>query len=143
MKKRLLFLVLLPLIALSCESKNSFSFIGKWQSLNDESSLIEFTKDNKITLYRNGKSFWAQSTLNGELNCEISKQSDRWYKFVAFDGTDVFIKGRIEIVADNRIRIYFHKHHDILDVADEYYQTDDFNNHSKIMKEIMMLPEVP
>jgi hypothetical protein len=77
----------------------------------------------------------------GELNYEISKQSDDWYKLVTLDGTDEFYKGRIEIVDKNRIRIYFHKHHDILDVADEYYRTDGFNNLSKIMKKILKTPD--
>jgi hypothetical protein len=56
-------------------------------------------------------------------------------------GTLEFYKGRIEIVDKNRIRIYFHKHHDILDVADEYYRTDGFNNLSKIMKKILKTPD--
>jgi hypothetical protein len=125
----------------SCETNADFSFLGKWQSLNYDSTLIEFTKDNKIILYIDEESFWAQVTLNGELNFKISKQSDVWYQLVTLDGADVFLNGRIEIVDDNRIRIYIHKHHDILDVADEYYRTDDFNNLSKIMREIKIKPE--
>lgn len=95
----------------------------------------------KIILFKNEESFWAQATLHGELNFNISKQSSDWYRFGALDGDDVFINGRIEIVDKNRIRIYFYKHHNILDLADEYYRTDGFNNLSKIMSEILRVPD--
>jgi hypothetical protein len=142
MTKRLIyFLIFSAIISLGYTSDDDLFFIGKWQSLNDYSALIEFTKEKKIILFKNEESFWVQATKYGELNYEISKQSDDWYKLVTLDGTDEFYKGRIEIVDKNRIRIYFHKHHDILDVADEYYRTDGFNNLSKIMKKILKTPD--
>jgi hypothetical protein len=142
MTKRLIyFLIFSAIISLGYTSDDDLFFIGKWQSLNDYSALIEFTKEKKIILFKNEELFWVQATKYGELNYEISKQSDDWYKLVTLDGTDEFYKGRIEIVDKNRIRIYFHKHHDILDVADEYYRTDGFNNLSKIMKKILKTPD--
>ena len=136
-KAKVLLLLLIILSFHSCKTENDYQFTGKWQSLNDSMSVIEFTKNNKIILYRDGKSFWVQAAMHGELNYEISKQDDSWYRFVAFDGKEEFLHGRIEIVDNNRIRIYFHKHHDILDLADEYHKTTDFNSFSKIMREIM------
>lgn len=132
-------LLLLSIVLLfsGCKHENDFQFTGKWQSLNDSKSLIEFTADNHIILYRDGKSFWAQASKHGELSYEISEKGDGWYKFAALDGEEKFLNGRIEIANINRIRIYFHKHHDILDVADEYHRTTGFNNFSKIMREIM------
>jgi len=137
MTKSLILIVLISaVLSLSYRTDDDLFFIGKWQSLNDYSALVEFTADKKIILYKNEQSFWVQATKYGELNYEISKQSEEWYKLVMLDGTDEFYKGRIEIVDKNRIRIYIHKHHDILDTADEYYRTDGFNNLSKIMKKL-------
>jgi len=137
MTKSLILIVLISaVLSLSYRTDDDLFFIGKWQSLNDYSALVEFTADKKIILFKNEESFWVQATKYGELNYEISKQSEEWYKLVMLDGTDEFYKGRIEIVDKNRIRIYIHKHHDILDTADEYYRTDGFNNLSKIMKKL-------
>jgi hypothetical protein len=133
---KVLLLLSIVFIFSGCKHENDFQFTGKWQSLNDSKSLIEFTADNHIILYRNGKSFWALASRHGELNYEISEEGDGWYKFAALDGVEEFLHGRIEIVNTDRIRIYFHKHHDILDVADEYHRTADFNNFSEIMREI-------
>ena len=68
---------------------------------------------------------------------EITNSRNNSIDFNTFDGEELFIKGRIEIVDDKRIRIYFHKHHNILDLADEYHRTDDFNSYQTIMEKIL------
>lgn len=126
---------------MSCSNQSQYKFEGKWQSLNDPETVIEFTGNTELILYRGGKSFWGQATKNGELRYEITKSKNLWFDFEAFDGADIFTKGRIEIVDDERVRIYFHKHHNILDLADEYYRTDDFNSYQTIMEKILKGPE--
>jgi len=122
-------------------NKGLYDLEGKWQSLNDPETVVEFTDNTEIILYRGGKSFWSQATRNGELMYAITKRHNQWYDFEAFDGAELFTAGRIEIVDDNRVRIYFHKHHGILDLADEYYRTDDFNSYQAIMDKILQEPE--
>ncbi len=124
-------------LLMSCSNQSQYNLTGKWQSLNESETVIEFTGNKELILYRGGKSFWSQATKNGELKYEIKNVQNKWFDFEAFDGTELFTKGRIEIVDDNRVRIYFHKHHNILDLADEYYRTDDFNSYQTIMEKIL------
>lgn len=126
----------------SCRQTSDFNFEGKWQSLNEAGTVVEFTKDNRIVLYRDGKSFWGSATKHGELTYMIENDPDNWYSFKAYDGDEFFFKGRIELVKGGRIRIYFLKHHDILDLADEYIRTNDFDSFSSILSGILEEPEV-
>lgn len=124
-------------LLMSCSNQSQYKFTGKWQSLNESETVIEFTGNKELILYRSGKSLWSQATKNGELKYKIKNVQNNWFDFEAFDGTESFTKGRIEIVDKNRVRIYFHKHHNILDLADEYYRTDDFNSFQTIMEKIL------
>jgi hypothetical protein len=117
--------------------KQGDSLIGMWQSLNNANSVLEFTKDNKYILYINGNSFYAPANKNGELNYSIIKQENNWIEFQTRDGNEIVFNGKVEIVDNERIRVYIYKHHNILDVADEYYRTQDFDSFDKIMKKIM------
>jgi len=58
------------------------------------------------------------------------------------DGSTVFCKAKIEIVKPDRIRIYFLKHHGILDIADEYQRTNDYCSYQAIMKSILDSPDL-
>lgn len=109
--------------------------------LEESANVIEFTNDKKIVLYKDGKSFWGTVTVHGELNCQIARESKMWYTFSALDGEDFFFKGRIEIINNDRIRIYLLKHHDILDLADEYHRTNDFSSYQTILSGIVEEPE--
>lgn len=133
--------IVIIVLVVSCMKQDRYNFGGKWQSLNESETVIEFTDNSEIILYRGGKSFWGQATRNGELKYKITKRHNQWYDFEAFDGAEMFTEGRIEIVDDKRIRIYFHKHHGILDLADEYYRTDDFSSYQAIMEKILQEPE--
>ena len=128
-------------ILIACQDHSKYRFEGKWQSLNDPESVIEFTDNKGLILYKNGESFWGPTTKKGELKYEISNAQKNWFDFKAFDGDELFMKGRIETVDDKRIRIYFHKHHNILDLADEYYRTADFNSFPTILEKILTEPE--
>jgi hypothetical protein len=131
-------LILILLIGISgFKIDNNDLVTGMWQSLNDCNSVLKFTKDYKIILYNKGESFWGQISENGELSYTILKNENNWIDFQANDGDKLVFKGKIEIVTNDRIRVYFYKHHDILDVADEYYRTYDFHSFEKIMKKIM------
>ena len=66
---------------------------------------------------------------------------DQWQ---TFDGTalvpqsmdTVYAGIRLEKVNNNRIRIYIHKHHDILDIADEFHKAKDLYSYMEVMKNI-------
>jgi hypothetical protein len=57
------------------------------------------------------------------------------------DGETEFTRGKIEVVHPDRVRIYFFKHHDILDVADEYQKANDFKSYALIMDKILQEPD--
>lgn len=122
--------------AVACKPDEN-NFEGKWQSLNDPHNVIEFTPDQKIILYRDSSSLWSSVTKYGELTCSLQKESTHWYTFDALDGDEIFFKGRIETVAGGRIRIYLLKHHDILDLGDEYSPTKNFHSYTSIMNDIV------
>ena len=136
MKHLILYYLFIQCFCFSCEEPNNNPFQGKWQSLNDSHTVIEFTPEQKIILYKDSTSFWSLVTKHGELTCLIKKESTHWYTFDAIDGGDIFFKGRIETVKDGRIRIYLLKHHHILDLADEYSRTNDFHSFTSILNEI-------
>ena len=92
-----------------------------------------------MIFYKDKVSLWAQATKHGELTYTFTTVQRPWYHFEAFDGNEFFTGGRIETVDENRIRIYFHKHHNILDLADEYYRTDDFESFKQIMEQTPLL----
>ncbi len=135
------FWILLIALQWSCNPSDSYKFEGKWQSLNSPGSVIAFTPDKKVIFYKDKVSLWSQATKHGELTYTFTAVQGPWYHFEAFDGNEFFTGGRIETVDENRIRIYFHKHHNILDLADEYYRTEDFDSFKPIMEQILSEPE--
>lgn len=134
------FWILMIALQWSCHPSDSYKFEGKWQSLNSPGSVVAFTPDKKMIFYKDKVSLWAQATKHGELTYTFTTVQGPWYHFEAFDGNEFFTGGRIETVDENRIRIYFHKHHNILDLADEYYRTDDFESYQQIMERILSEP---
>lgn len=112
-----------------CESSSKYHFSGKWQSLNDAQTVIEISKNGDYQLFRNKELFFVSQKIS------ILPLKDNWYSFNLKnkEGEEFSSNGRIEVVDENRIRIYHHKHHDILNVADEYHRTDDFGQMRKIM----------
>ncbi|MBN1184452.1 MAG: hypothetical protein JXB49_19325 [Bacteroidales bacterium] len=138
MKKKLNFVIILfvAILVSQCKNHENYKFMGMWQSLNESSLIIEFKDDNKIDLYRNGEPFWSMASVTGELKYEIREKEKGWYDISIIDRDEVFVHGKIEIINEDRIRIYFFKHHDILDAADEYYRTSDFDSFGKIMDKI-------
>lgn len=74
---------------------DDYNFVGKWQSLNDASTVIEFTNDHRIALYRDGETFWGQATKNGELFCSMERDPDHRYSFKAYDGDVFFFNGQM------------------------------------------------
>nr|WP_321406421.1 hypothetical protein [uncultured Carboxylicivirga sp.] len=53
----------------------------------------------------------------------------------------MFIKGKIEVVHKDRIKVYLYKHHNIMDVADKYHRAEDFDSFGKNMNKILEEPE--
>jgi len=138
-----LYLFLIILLFTACNQQKEFNFYGKWQSLNDKGLVYEINKNGDYTLFRDGASFFANLTDVGQLKIKIREQNQRWYSFKVADeiSRKEFTKGRIEIVHEDRIRIYFHKHHDILDEADEFHRTENLTNFEAIMSKIQQEPE--
>lgn len=57
------------------------------------------------------------------------------------DGDQLFFKGKIEYVNQDRMRIYLYQHHDILDIADEYHRAQDFDSYTAIMENMLKQAE--
>ena len=139
MKLKIFLLGIICISNYGCKKSEDIDLVGMWQSLNDP-TIIEFTADN-VELYRNGKPFWSLATNEGKLNYTLKELRRDWYQLGIMDGKENFIKCKIEIVNRDRIRIYYFKHHDILDLADEYHRTKDFNSFDQIMKKILDEPD--
>jgi hypothetical protein len=129
----------LAFILFGCHQKGDVNIIGKWQSLN-RNTVIEFSSDS-FDLYTNGKPLWSQASTEGVLHYTLSELGRDWYSLDVFDGDKVFVKCKLEVVSKDRIRVYYFKHHNILDLADEYYRTNDFNSLNSILNEIMEKPD--
>lgn len=124
----------------SCRNKPDLELTGKWQSLNGLAG-IEFFPDHTIDLFKDNQPVWSMASTNGHLNYSINPLQDNWFQFMVLDGKSEFTRGKIEVVRPDRIRIYFFKHHDILDVADEYQKANDFQSYSPIMESILKEPD--
>ncbi|MFM9952015.1 MAG: hypothetical protein ACKV1O_29055 [Saprospiraceae bacterium] len=135
--------LLITLLFIACNQKKQFNFYGKWQSLNDRGLVYEINKNGNYALYRDGASLYAQVEHFGQLKIKIREENQRWYSFKIADETSRKLesKGRIEIVNEDQIRIYFHKHHDILNMADEFHRTENLTSFEAIMSKIQQEPE--
>lgn len=138
---KLYYTLISVLFIFNCRQQPEYSVEGKWQSLNDPSTVIEFMPDGKIDLYKSGTSFWGQVMPLGELEYFLKRVDQDWLDIIILKGKENFTNGRVEIVTPERIRIYFHKHHDILDLADEYHRTEDFTSYQDIMNKVLEQPE--
>lgn len=138
------FFLITLLLLTACHPKKQFNFYDKWQSLNDRGLVVEINKNGNYTLFRDGTSLYAQVESIGQLKIKIREETQRWYSFKIADENSrkVELKGRIEIVNEDRIRIYYYKHHDILDGADEFHRTENLTSFEAILSKIQQEPEV-
>lgn len=135
-----LLISLITIVAISsCQNQEPFEFVGKWQSLNDSNYSIVIGENFSFDQIRNNRkvSFEGLDKLN-QLNIDIESMIVPWTNFEVREMTnsELFMHGRIEVVDQERIRIYFHKHHDILDFADEFYRNDNDEDLEEIMRKI-------
>jgi hypothetical protein len=130
---------LLTLLFSNCNPKKNFNFYGKWQSLNDSGFLVEIDSTNIYHLYRDGKVMFEEEESFKNPKIQIHSQHENWYEFrIGFNkNAEEMVKGRIEVVNPERIRIYYYKHHNILDLADEFHRTKDLKSFDSIMSKIM------
>lgn len=121
-----------------CLDEHTYPFESKWQSLNDRNLVIEISNDQTYSLYRNGELFPDENSPYNDLSIAIVHHEGQWFDFNIHDNVndETFTRGKMEVVNENRIRIYFLKHHDILDLADEFYRTTDLVSFDAIMNEI-------
>jgi hypothetical protein len=137
---KLLITITIALLVISCRSDETFDFVGKWQSLNAQGG-IEINDQLQIDLFIDGLPFWSLAAKHPPLKFEVISQKGNWLSFHVMDGEELFMKGKIERVSKDRVRFYFFKHHDILDIADEYHRANDFNSYTSIMEDILKQPE--
>lgn len=109
-----------------------YDLYSKWQSLNNDNLVIEFDTSGNYITYRDYEEFFRfqfqiDSVKNGIFN--ISHFVDE------FDQKPG--QSTIQIVDDNRIRVYHWKHGNVLDIADEYYRTEDLTSFRKLIKRVM------
>lgn len=115
-----------------------YNFIGKWQSLNDSTTAIIIDSLYNYDLQIDSKSLISDIEDFQELSINIKATADNWFEFELRDRSGKeFSKGKIEIVDKSRIRMYHHKHSDILDVADEYYRVVENESFEVIMSKFM------
>ena len=118
---------------------STFELEGKWQSLNNRETVIEFLSEGVYITYSHGEVFFkftykVEELEDGLFTLEINTPD--------LDARDETFKGAttepqratIQIVNQDRIRIYYWKHKEILDIADEYSRTDDLNSFKKLIK---------
>lgn len=143
MKLKFFWFVSMVLLLSGCKQNSTTTFQGKWQSLNDKDVVVEFKPDNKYCLYRKGSLLYEGVNERGYLTYDITHNQKSWYDLVIYNESinDVFSINKIEVVNEKRIRIYAFKHHDILDVADEYYKVADFDSYDSVMQQILSIPE--
>jgi hypothetical protein len=127
------------ILGYGCDKSEKPDIVGMWQSLNGY-TVLEFT-DNNVDLFRDGKPFWSIAAKEGKLNYTLKEIDKDWYQLRIMDGKKHFVNCKIEIVNKDRIRVYYFKHHGILDLADEYHRTKDFDSFKQIMKKIMNEPD--
>jgi hypothetical protein len=132
-------MLILALLLIGCNHSH-YDFNGKWQSLNDPDVLIEF-QDNTVSLLTAQQPLWNAVSQSGFLRYELQSERPNWYHLQVFDNDALFVHGKIEVVNDFRIRVYLYKHHDILDVADEFHRTKGLNTYRELLDSIAHLPE--
>ena len=134
MKIQYVFLV--TLFFLSCIPKTDFNFHGYWQSLNEGNLTILIGDNFEYELIRDGLSFFSR-TDDESPTISIQQREKNWYSFqIIYAYGEDMVRGRIETVNKDRMRIYFHKHHDILDLADEFHRAKDTNSFDNLMDSI-------
>ncbi|MFN7116306.1 MAG: hypothetical protein ACK4TA_05865 [Saprospiraceae bacterium] len=109
---------------------------GLWQSLNDPHRVVSIDRYGTYTLYLKGENFSKNIAGFEQLQFQIVQTQDvrhADFNIVNPSNESVFVKGKVEMVNADRMRLYFFKHNNILDLADEYYKTDGFGNFEKIM----------
>ncbi len=133
-------IVISLLYSSSCEKTPDaeYDFIGKWQSLNSNKVAICIDSLHHYDLQIEGTSLFSDLADYEKIKIEIAPLSGKWSKFELRDVTGKeFSKGKIEVVDPSRIRIYHHKHNDILDEADEYYRIVGNESFDEIMCKLM------
>jgi hypothetical protein len=134
-----IFVLLFFPVLLSChhESNDNSEIVGLYQSLNDPSRALEFTKSGYYIIYINGNPLIQEIADSSKLKYFYNKSRSQFNLDIFGEKNNLLVvKANLEVVDKNRIRVYIYKHHDILDVADEFYRTDGFNNFEKIIKDL-------
>jgi len=136
MKLRVFFLTFccMTLFIIGCNEENSNKnaesvLYSKWQSLNEPGLVIEFSKNHKYCVFRN-----QNLVFEIPLPKVNSKNNRIEYLFVNDSLNLCPLKIEVEVVSNERIRVFFWKHHNILKDADEFHRTKSFNGFDSIMK---------
>lgn len=138
MLNKSLFFFIWILLTIHCTSANfnTQQLQGLWQSLNDPHRALQIDQQGNYALYTDGRNLLENIAGTGHLQFKIVKTQDAAhadFNIIDRSNQSIFVKGKVEIVDAQRVRFYFFKHNDILDVADEYYRTARFGNFDKIM----------
>jgi hypothetical protein len=111
------------------EDVANFDLYSKWQSLNNSNLVVEFTKSNQYVVFGDREQVFS-------LQFQIDREENGLFEISLYvDDADTEPgKVTIQIVNENRIRIYSWKHKTVLDTADEYYRTEDLNSFPSLIK---------
>jgi len=132
----LIVLALILFLVSGCNNNQDFIY-GKWQSLNNSEKVIEFTEKGEYILYDHREPVFSENDKIGKVLFEYMP-SKKHYNLRLFGekSNKTIQKAHIEVVDENRIRVFYFKHLNILDVADEFYRTDNLTDGDKIINRL-------
>jgi len=117
---------------ISDQNAAHYAIYDKWQSLNLVDNVIEFKMDGSYIAYSKG-------VPQIELQYKVVAREHGLIEIDILSGEDDPEPGKvtIQVINPERIRIYVWKHGDVLDVADEYHRTDDFDSMNAFLRKII------
>lgn len=117
---------------ISDEDAARYDIYDKWQSLNLIDNVIEFKRDGTYIAYSKGEP-------QIELQYKVIAREHGVIEIDILSSEDDLEPGKvtIQVINSKRIRMYVWKHGDVLDLADEYHRTDDFDSMNEFLRQII------
>jgi len=132
-----LLILIIFLTSLGCKENKQEFIYGKWQSLNDAKKVIEFTRDGKYNLFEKRQPVFDASNESEMITYKYRPFKKSYnLRFYGNDKSRALSIAHIEVIDQNRIRVYYYKHLRILQSADEFYRTDNLTDGDKIINKL-------
>ena len=126
------------LASIGCKENKQEFIYGKWQSLNDAKKIIEFTNDGNYNLFEKRRPVYDPNDESKKITYRYKPLKKSYnLRFYGKDKSKALSIAHIEVVDQNRIRVYYYKHLRILQSADEFYRTDNLTDGDKIINKLL------